>query len=104
MTTATSSELADALAFAEATVRQAGALLTASYERVERIDYKSARDVVTEVDYASEKQVLAAIRDRYPDDGILAEESGHHRRRNREPFAGRTWVVDPLRSVSVKGA
>ena len=31
-----------------------------------------------------------------PDDGILAEESGHHRRRNREPFAGRTWVVDPL--------
>ncbi|HEX6475551.1 MAG TPA: inositol monophosphatase family protein [Candidatus Limnocylindria bacterium] len=84
------------IAFAEATVRRAGELLTASYGRVERIDHKSARDVVTEVDYASEKLVLDAIRDRYPDDGILAEESGHHRRRNRDPFAGRTWVVDPL--------
>jgi myo-inositol-1(or 4)-monophosphatase len=90
------SDLTDALAFAQATVRQAGGLLTASYERVERIDYKSARDVVTEVDYASEKLVLAAIRDRYPDDGILAEESGHHQRPNRKAFAGRTWVVDPL--------
>ena len=96
MTVADSSDLTDALAFAEATVRRAGELLIASYERVERIDYKSARDVVTEVDYASEKLVLAAIGDRFPDDGVLAEESGHHRRRNREPFAGRTWVVDPL--------
>ena len=96
MTRSTAPDLTDALAFTEATVRRAGALLTASYERVERIDYKSARDVVTEVDYASEKLVIAAIRDRYPDDGILAEESGHHRRQNREAFAGRTWVVDPL--------
>lgn len=84
------------LAFAEATVRRAGELLTASYEHVERIHHKSARDVVTEVDYASEKLVIDAIRARYPDDGILAEESGHHRRRNRKPFTGRTWVVDPL--------
>jgi myo-inositol-1(or 4)-monophosphatase len=96
MTDVTAADLTEALAFAEATVLRAGELLTASYERVERIDYKSARDVVTEVDYASEKLVLDAIRDRYPEDGILAEESGHHRRRNREPFAGRTWVVDPL--------
>ena len=96
MTGSPPSDLTDALAFAVATVRSAGALLTASYERVERIDYKSARDVVTEVDYASEKLALDAIRERYPDDGILAEESGHHRRQNREPFAGRTWVVDPL--------
>ena len=96
MTGSPPSDLTDARAFAVATVRSAGALLTASYERVLRIDYKSARDVVTEVDYASEKLVLDAIRERYPDDGILAEESGHHRRRNREPFAARTWVVDPL--------
>ena len=46
-----------------------------------RIDHKSGRDVVTEVDYATEKLVLEAIRERYPDDAILAEESGHHRRR-----------------------
>ena len=58
MTGSPPSDLTDALAFAVATVRSAGALLTASYERVLRIDYKSARDVVTEVDYASEKLVL----------------------------------------------
>jgi myo-inositol-1(or 4)-monophosphatase len=96
MTDSTTSDLAEALAFAQATVRRAGELLTSSYERVERIDYKSARDVVTDVDYASEKLVLTAIRERFPEDGILAEESGHHRRRNRKPFAGRTWVLDPL--------
>lgn len=87
----------DELAFAEALARGAGALLVASYERVERIDYKSARDVVTEVDYASEKLLIDAIRERFPDDAILAEESGHHRRHGAgEPFAGRTWVLDPL--------
>jgi myo-inositol-1(or 4)-monophosphatase len=84
------------LAFAREVTTRAGELLAGSYGRVSRIDYKSARDVVTEVDYASEKLLLTALRERYPDDGILAEESGHHRRRNREPFAGRTWVVDPL--------
>jgi myo-inositol-1(or 4)-monophosphatase len=96
MTNMTPSDVAEALAFAETCVRRAGELLTSSYERVEHIDYKSARDVVTEVDYASEKLVLSAIRERFPEDGILAEESGHHRRRNRKPFTGRTWVVDPL--------
>ena len=45
------------------------------YERVERVDYKSARDVVTEVDHLSEELIIEAIR-APPDDGILAEESG----------------------------
>jgi myo-inositol-1(or 4)-monophosphatase len=77
--------------------RRAGSLLTDSYERVARIDRKSKRDVVTEVDYASEKLVLDAIRDAYPEDAILAEESGHHQaRRPRGVEARRLWVVDPL--------
>ncbi|MDP9244386.1 MAG: hypothetical protein M3O77_04795, partial [Chloroflexota bacterium] len=69
------------LAFAIDLARRAGALLTASYERLERIDYKSKRDVVTNADYASEALVVEAIRKRFPDDAILAEESGHHERR-----------------------
>jgi myo-inositol-1(or 4)-monophosphatase len=87
----------DELAFAQELAGRAGALLTASYERVQRVDRKSARDVVTEVDFASEKLLIDAIRDRYPDDAILAEESGHHRavgRRRRS--GGRIWVLDPL--------
>ena len=49
------------------------------YERLEQIDYKSARDVVTEADHLSEALILDAIRARYPDDAILAEETGEHR-------------------------
>jgi myo-inositol-1(or 4)-monophosphatase len=89
------------LAFAEDQARRAGALLVASYGRVERVDRKSKRDVVTEVDYASERLLLDAIRDRFPADAILAEESGHSQREGEGkgegvPFARRTWVIDPL--------
>jgi myo-inositol-1(or 4)-monophosphatase len=92
-----SSRWADELAFAQDLARRAGELLSGSYERVERVRRKSLRDVVTEVDYASEKLALEAIRDRYPHDAILAEESGHHDRVGPKGEAsGRTWVVDPL--------
>ena len=56
---------------------------------------------MTEVDHLSEALVIDAIRDRFPADGILAEESG----RAPAPSAagttrglavGRTWVIDPL--------
>ena len=86
------------LAFATELARRAGAVLTESYERIERIDYKSKRDVVTNADYASERLVMDAIRARYPDDGILAEESGEHAGVRREDGSrnGRMWVIDPL--------
>ena len=48
------------------------------YERLERIDYKSARDVVTEADHESEALILDAIRAEHPTDAILAEETGEH--------------------------
>ena len=88
----------DELAFATDVARSAGALLIDSYERLERIDYKSKRDVVTNADFASERLVIDAIRDRYPDDAILAEESGQHAGAGREGGShnGRTWVIDPL--------
>jgi myo-inositol-1(or 4)-monophosphatase len=89
---------ADELAFATDLARRAGSLLTGSYERLERIDYKSKRDVVTNADYASEHLVIDAIRARYPDDAILAEESGEHAGMLRDDGSrnGRTWVIDPL--------
>ena len=65
-------------AFAREIAERAGRVLLERYERVEEIDYKSARDVVTEVDHLSEALILGAIRERYPTDGILAEESGAH--------------------------
>ncbi len=84
------------LEFAVDVARRAGRLLTDSYERIERIDYKSKRDVVTDVDYRSEALVLEAIRQRYPDDAILAEESGKHESKAAGGGNGRLWVIDPL--------
>jgi myo-inositol-1(or 4)-monophosphatase len=92
---------ADELAFGLEIAARAGKLLMERYERVERIDYKSARDVVTEVDHLSEALILDSIRAAFPGDAILAEESGEHRAvhpggKSIELADGRTWVVDPL--------
>jgi myo-inositol-1(or 4)-monophosphatase len=86
------------LSFATELAARAGELLVDRIERVERIDYKSAKDVVTEVDHLSEDLILAAIRAAHPGDGIIAEESGEHAGGGRAPTAGvgRAWVVDPL--------
>ena len=90
------SRWADELAFAVDTATAAGAVLMDRYERLERIDHKSARDVVTEADHESEALVIAAIRARFPGDAILAEESGAHAAHESRPVNGRTWVIDPL--------
>ena len=87
------------LAFASQLARTAGRVLMDHYERVERIDYKSARDVVTEVDHLSEALIIAAIRERYPGDGILAEESGAHAGGEGDAptsGSGRVWIIDPV--------
>ncbi len=85
--------------FAQELAIRAGELLMERYERVERVDYKSARDIVTEVDHLSEALILDAIRERFPGDGILAEESGEHRTVAGDApsaGAGRVWIVDPI--------
>ena len=93
-----SSRWADELAFATDLARRAGTILTDSYERIQRVDYKSKRDVVTDADYASERLAIDAIKARYPGDAILAEESGEHAGVLRDDGShnGRTWVIDPL--------
>jgi myo-inositol-1(or 4)-monophosphatase len=89
----------DDLAFAGDLARRAGVILMDHYEKLEHIDYKSARDVVTEADHLSEALIVETLRGRYPDDAILAEETGEHRAVAGEaPTSGRgrVWIVDPL--------
>jgi len=106
-----SSRFAADVEFARAIAEEAGRIQLERYERVKQIEFKSAKDVVTEVDHLCEELILGAIRRRFPGDGILAEESGEHRAAGRaaagvdsgsvEAVArslahGRTWIVDPL--------
>ena len=97
---ATDSAFAADAAFAREIAERAGLVLLDRYERVGQIDHKSAKDVVTEVDHLSEALILGAIRDRFPGDGILAEESGEHKGVDesaaRSLAHGRTWIIDPL--------
>src|SRR5919106_560074 len=90
---------AHALAFAVELAARAGALQMERYERVERIDFKSAKDVVTEVDHLVEALILDAIRARSPGDALLAEETGGHAAAAGHAATsgvGRVWIVDPL--------
>ena len=88
------------LAFALEVAARAGELQMERYERVERIDHKSARDVVTEVDHLSEALILDAIRAAFPGDALLGEETGEHdggaAGQTATSGLGRVWVVDPL--------
>jgi myo-inositol-1(or 4)-monophosphatase len=90
---------ADDLAFTIELAVRAGAIQMEHYERLERIDHKSPKDVVTEVDHLSEALIFDAIRARCPGDALLGEESGGHDARAGHTATsgiGRAWVVDPL--------
>lgn len=69
----------------------AGEILKSRYGKVESIDYKSAFNIVTDVDAASEKEVIRIIRESFPDHQILGEESGAHKASSLS-----RWLIDPL--------
>ncbi len=56
-----------------------------------QLDLKGRRDLVTAIDRESENWLAAKIAERFPEDGILAEES------IRKPGkSGRVWILDPI--------
>src|SRR5262245_10754389 len=96
-------DLDRALAVATDAARAAGRIQMERYERLERIVHKSERDVVTEADHLSEELIIAAVREAFPADGFLAEESGKtdarppaHPQIPASQMADRLWVIDPL--------
>jgi myo-inositol-1(or 4)-monophosphatase len=97
-----STRLNTELSIAVEAARAAGRIQMKRYERLERIVHKSEHDVVTEVDEMSEQLIISAIRNAYPHDALLAEESG---RIDAVPPVGesvidpseqRVWIIDPL--------
>jgi len=78
------------LELAISAARSGGEILRDGFDRGVSAHYKRRFDPVTEIDHASEAQVLSIIREHRPDDAILAEESG-----GTIP-EGRIWIVDPL--------
>jgi histidinol phosphatase-like enzyme (inositol monophosphatase family) len=81
-------EAAIAIAFA----REAGAL-TLEWFGSERlgVEMKADGSPVTRADRAAERLLIERIRARFPDDGILGEESGE-----TPGSSGRRWILDPI--------
>ena len=70
---------------------KAGSIVREHWARRKPVDLKSsAIDLVTETDRACERAILEILNTRFPDHGILAEESGRREGGEYE------WVVDPL--------
>ncbi|HEX3179093.1 MAG TPA: inositol monophosphatase family protein [Methylomirabilota bacterium] len=72
--------------------RAAGRLLREALSGAHRIAYKGTpTNLVTEMDQRAEALILDRLRAAFPDDAILAEETGAAGGRS-----GRRWLVDPL--------
>jgi myo-inositol-1(or 4)-monophosphatase len=81
----------DFLATAAEAALRAGALQKASYGQEQQIQHKGEIDIVTEVDKACERAIVALIRERFPGHDIVAEETALARTGSRH-----LWFVDPL--------
>lgn len=81
------------LELAIAAAREAGRFLTENVGRVRNVETKKGeeRNLVSEIDRGSEKRIIRAIKSRYPDHAILAEESG-----GNNAAADYRWIIDPL--------
>lgn len=71
--------------------RTAGAILRSRAGNIGNIDYKSAFNIVTDVDKEAERNIIEILNEHFPNDQILAEESGAHDARST-----RRWIIDPL--------
>lgn len=74
-------------------ITEAGARVAEIYQRTYQVDWKAPGDPITEADRASEEIILAGLRQAFPHDGILSEETTDDRRRLAQR---RVWIVDPL--------
>ncbi len=82
--------ISEKLNFAMDVAKGAGEILKKHFGKSKEIMFKGEIDLVTNVDLESEKFIIGKIKDRYPDDEILAEESGDLEGR------GGLWIIDPL--------
>jgi myo-inositol-1(or 4)-monophosphatase len=78
------------LEVARAAAAEAAALLVAR-EGADEVREKARADLVTAVDEASERAITRRIRERFPDDVIVAEEFA-----GGVEVAGRSWIIDPI--------
>lgn len=93
--------LAHDLQYAIDLARGAGRVIMDHYGNVERLTkthVAATEEAVTEADRASQRTIVAGLRRRFPDDGVIGEESETGRSITFECHdpRGRNWVIDPI--------
>ena len=83
--------ITELMEFAGNLARQAGKVLADKQTKQNRVYYKGSIDLVTEADKMSEELILTQISQRYPEHGILSEESAA---KNEQAIM--RWIIDPL--------
>jgi myo-inositol-1(or 4)-monophosphatase len=93
--------LAHDLQYAIDLARGAGRVVMDQYGKVERLTKTHAaakEEAVTEADRAGQRFIVAGLRRRFPDDGMIGEESetGQSITFECHDPRGRNWVIDPI--------
>lgn len=78
--------------FMIAQAREIGDKVRESAGRVRLVEKKLKHDIVTELDYSTEKALIRAIRFAFPDHAVFTEEMGFVGRKSSQYV----WVVDPI--------
>jgi myo-inositol-1(or 4)-monophosphatase len=84
-------DLAAMLHYVETTARTAGEMLREANAQPRQVHYKGVTNLVTQTDIDTEAAIVAALRQAYPEIGLLAEEGG-----STGPDGDLYWVIDPL--------
>ncbi|MCX7808687.1 MAG: 3'(2'),5'-bisphosphate nucleotidase CysQ, partial [Deltaproteobacteria bacterium] len=74
-------------------VEQAGDMLLKFYNSTQKVHFKAGAEPVTQADTEVNDFVVTKLRRLFPNDGIVAEESGGEVTPTR---SGRFWYIDPL--------
>ncbi len=86
------------LRVAQELARAAGQAALSYYGTKLRVEHKAGVDEpVTEADYAANNIIVRGLREAFPDDGLLSEESADTEARLTKR---RVWIVDPLDGTS----
>ena len=88
-------------ALAERAARAGGVVARETFREDLPVETKADKnDVVTEADRDAQRQVVATIRNEFPEDTLVCEEeatrSGDGQLQKELPDSGRAWVVDPI--------